>query len=571
MKQILLTILATLVVLPVASATAPRRLAEVNVHPGGSLQMAVRQAREMHRLGEADSVVIRLAEGTYRLTQPLNLLPEDSHTAIVGNNAVISGARPVSEWRKEGSLWTANAPVVNGSRVMLRQLWVNGRKALRATQFGQYKLDRILDSNVDIITIPTPKNLNSLIRAPHLEMLVHQRWAIAILRIKSMRQIGDSTQVEFHDPESYLEFSHPWPQPVIGGDFGSSSYCLMNDLSLVDEPGEWYQDESTGVIYYMPREGETIPATVAEVPVTENLLKISGAPGLRVTDITVSGVTFAYSSWTRPSRLGHVTLQGGFPLLDAYKLQKEGLPWAPSLENQAWIERPEAAVKVEWGRRITFNDCSFTHLGATGLDFAFADKAVTASGCTFSDIGGTAILAGSFSEGASEVHRPYRVSPDQEEYCDTLYITSNHIDDATNEDWGAMGIGCGYVRNCSIVGNSVSNVNWCGICLGWGWTPHDTGMRNNRICDNRVTDYARMLYDVGGIYTMSAQPNSFITGNTVSEPSKAPYATNCRAFKLYLDDSSDGFTISGNNFTKDETGTNHPGKNIKFEAHQQSQ
>ena len=92
-------------------------------------------------------------------------------------------------------------------------------------------------------------------------------------------------------------------------------------------------------------------------------------------------------------------------------------------------------------------------------------------------------------------------------------------------------------------------------------------MRNNRICDNRVTDYARMLYDVGGIYTMSAQPNSFITGNTVSEPSKAPYATNCRAFKLYLDDSSDGFTISGNNFTKDETGTNHPGKNIKFEAH----
>ena len=35
----------------------------------------------------------------------------------------------------------------------------------------------------------------------------------------------------------------------------------------------------------------------------------------------------------RPSYQGHVTLQGGFPLLDAYKLQEPGLPEKAELEK----------------------------------------------------------------------------------------------------------------------------------------------------------------------------------------------------------------------------------------------
>ncbi len=35
---------------------------------------------------------------------------------------------------------------------------------------------------------------------------------------------------------------HPWPQPVIDGEKGNSSFCLVNALELLDQPGEWYQD-----------------------------------------------------------------------------------------------------------------------------------------------------------------------------------------------------------------------------------------------------------------------------------------------------------------------------------------
>ena len=132
-----------------------------------------------------------------------------------------------------------------------------------------------------------------------------------------------------------------------------------------------------------------------------------------------------------------------------------------------------------------------------------------------------------------------------------------------------MAIGCGYVRDVIIEDNTVSHVPYSGICVGWGWTPHFTGMENNHIRGNRVSDYARQLYDAGGIYTLSNQPRSSITNNEISQPYPAPYATNDRAFCIYLDARTDGYTIEGNTtdgrpLTRSDIGDNHPGPNINW-------
>ena len=73
----------------------------------------------------------------------------------------------------------------------------------------------------------------------------------------------------------------------------------------------------------------------------------------------MEGITFAHTSWMRPSYQGHVTLQGGFPLLDAYKLHEPGLPEKAELENQAWIARPETAIRVRGAEHIDFKRCTF--------------------------------------------------------------------------------------------------------------------------------------------------------------------------------------------------------------------
>lgn len=485
---------------------------EIVVNPDESLHEALRKAREWRRTNDPrceDGITITLQEGRYYMQEPLFLRPEDSGTKE--SPLIIRGSG------KHKSV------ICGDAKQQHTQLW------------PKEGMERMIafDTATRTITIPTPPDsvLRDFVskKAP-LEMVVHQRWAIAILRVKEIRVLSDSVaEVSFIEPESRLEFEHPWPQPVTGGERGNSSFLLRTT------------EQRDGI---------------------EQLAIIDGASYVRF-----EGLTFNRTCWNRPLHKGHVTLQGGFPLVDAYKLkEKPGLPWDEGLENQAWIERPVSAVTVCNAHHVDFYSVVFENLAATALDFVDNVSDCVVQKCTFGDIGGTAIMGGSFAESPREVHRPYT---DLAERCQRLTITENFVVDVANEDWGAVGIALGYVRDCIISKNYVSRLNYSGICVGWGWTSHDTGMRNNRITNNTIKDYARQLYDAGGIYTLSNQPGSVISGNKISAPFPAPYATNHRGFCIYLDARTDGYTIENNEtegrlIRRDEIGDNHPGPNLIF-------
>lgn len=479
---------------------------EIIVNEGESLHDALRKAREWRRLHDArceGGILIRVKAGRHYMRQPLLIRPEDSGTAT--SPTIIRG--------EEGAI-------------------LCGDHMQRHTQlYPQEGMARMIDfdkANRAII-IPTPPK--SVLKQQNLEMVVHQRWAIAILRVKSMAVNGDRTSVTFQEPESRLEFEHPWPQPVIGGEKGNSSFLLRTT------------EQRDGI---------------------ERLVVISGTEEDPVSHIRIEGLSFENTCWNRPLHQGHVTLQGGFPIVDAYSLETEGLPWAATLENQAWVERPVAAVSVDHASHVDVIDCQFRQIGSTALDYVGMVEDCTISGNRFEQIGGSAILAGSFAESPREVHRPYNHLARQ---CRRLIIRSNIIREATTEDWGAVGIGCGYVSDIQISGNEIDGVNYSGICVGWGWTPLYTGMENNHIIGNRIRNYARQLYDAGGIYTLSNQPGSSIRDNLLSPPSPAPYATNERGFVIYLDAETDGYTIANNRcdgqlIDKSQIGDNHPGPHV---------
>ncbi len=570
-------------------------------HPLKTVRCALRMAREWRRTSDprsAEDIVIRLAsDAVFRLDEPLFLRPEDSGTqrsktvittdgeakAVISGGVALTAAAvgdAVAEGVKKSSYITIDAPRHAGMPLFTRSLWANGTKLHLASHAGEMKMDAIkaFDAQSRTITIPASVlrrfNINSIADAPQLEMVVHQRWAIAILRVADIKIYGDDAVLSFMQPESNIEFEHPWPQPVIGGEQGSSSFALRNARQFLDGADEWWQDYQTGAIH-LPSEakGEVV------VPRLSSLVVVSGSDYERVHDIIFRNISFEHAAWKRPAAMGHVTLQGGFPIIEAYKLvQHEGLPWAKTLENQAWIERPEAAVSVSRAQRVDFVQCQFSHLASTALDYVSGCADVRIEENDFSDIGGTAILVGSFAEGATEVHRPLAWTLEQKAmteardmtYTESFSIKANTVDDATNEDWGAVGIGCGFVRDMNIEGNTVSNVNYSGIAIGWGWTPEDTGMRNNRIVANRVSQYAKMLYDAGGIYTMSNQPGSLIHDNDVAEPYASPYATNLRAFPIYFDACTDGFKVFGNRLAtnarlKEKYGYNTPGPAMDIE------
>lgn len=548
--------------------------------PLRTVAQALKEAREWRRLHKAeakDGIYIHLADGVYTQTEPLFVRPEDSGTAasptvvLSEGDAVISGGVNVGGWQllpssdtrlprsARGKVWVADAPRTGNRHLEFRQMWVNGRKAQRASQFEDGVMERMLgfDPKEETITIPTP-SVQGLDEASQLEMIVHQRWAIAILRVREMDVRGDSTVVRFHNPESRLEFAHPWPQPVIGGEKGNSSFCLVNDLALLDRPGEWFQEYPSGKIYYYPRPGEDMRTADIVVPALEQLLRVDGSLERPVHHVQFRNIRFEHTAWNRPSYEGHVTLQGGFRLLDAYKLQVPGLPEKAALENQAWIARPEAAVTVRGAHDIHFEGCTFRHMGATGLDYEWAVTNSAVRRNRFTDIGGTALQMGTFPDRGFETHVPFK-PVNEKELCDNIVVTNNLITEVTNEDWGCVGIGAGYVKNVTIAHNEVSYVNYSGICVGWGWTLLESGMKNNRIEANHVHHFARRLYDAGGLYTLSNQPGSVMRGNRIEHLTDAPYATNERAFYIYFDEATDGYTVEDNWCPEERFDSNQPG------------
>ena len=553
--------------------------------PFNTLNRAIKQAREWRRLNRpevAGGIYIRLEEGVYAQRNSLFLRPEDSGTpdsptvicAVDGAHPVISGGVAVTGWKRgcnhpaipeklRQKIWSAEAPLIGNRRVETRQMWVNGHKVQRAAQFPDGGLERMIDFNPEeqTITIPVSQSVNPkrLQNAGQLEMIVHQRWAIAILRVKSIDVKDGQAVVRFHEPESHLEFAHPWPQPVIGGEKGNSSFCLINALELLDQPGEWFQEYPSGTIYYYPQASENMETAEVIIPTLETLVTIDGTLSRPVKHIQFNGITFAHTSWMRPSFQGHVTLQGGFPLLDAYKLQEPGLPEKAELENQAWITRPETAIRVRGAEHIDFKHCTFRHLSSTGLDYEWAVTASSVEDCQFTDIGGTALLVGAFPDGGFETHIPF-IPSDVRELCSHITIRNNFISNVTNEDWGCVGIGAGYVRNMDISHNEVCHLNYSGICVGWGWTSLESGMCNNRIEANYVHHFARRLYDAGGLYTLSNQPGSVMRNNRIEHLIEAPYATNDRAFYIYLDEATDGYTMENNWCPAERFDSNRPGK-----------
>jgi hypothetical protein len=129
-----------------------------------------------------------------------------------------------------------------------------------------------------------------------------------------------------------------------------------------------------------------------------------------------------------------------------------------------------------------------------------------------------------------------------------MYIANNLVEDVTNEEWGTCGMSIGMVRDFTIEHNEIRDVSYSGIAVGWGWTRDITCMRNNLIRKNHIHHFAKHMYDVGGIYTLSAQPGTIIEENYIHDLLPAPYAHDKEHYQyIYLDEGS-WYMIVRNNY-----------------------
>ena len=535
--------------------------------PKATLTSALRQAREWRRTEDnriQGGITIYMEGGTYAFYEPVFIRPEDSGTkesptiirSVGDEKVILSGGISINGWKKQGKVWVADVPVFNGRPLDFRQLWVNGKKAVRARDVEDFeKMNRIcsVDEKNEILYVPAVSirrlidNKGNL-KAKYAEMVLHQMWCVANLRIRSVEVQGDSAAIRFHQPESRIQFEHPWPRPMVTTDGHNSAFYLTNARELQDVPGEWYHDIDARKVYYYPREGEKMQEAEVIVPAVETLVRVEGTLDRPVCHIRFEKITFSYTTWMRPSEKGHVPLQAGMYLTDGYridpKMQRNYLNHP--LDNQGWLGRPAAAVRVVAARQIDFERCRFEHLGSTGLDYEEAVQGGVVRGCLFRDIAGNGLLVGSFSPAAHETHLPYDPA-DRREVCTQQQINNCYFTEIGNEDWGCLAIAAGYVGDVNIEHNEISEVPYSGISLGWGWTQTVNCMRNNRVHANLIHHYAKHMYDVAGIYTLGSQPKSYVTENCVHSIYKPGYVHDPNHwFYLYTDEGSSFITVRDN-------------------------
>ncbi len=549
----------------------------IYVAPSGNDSNPGTMAQPLRTVGKAQSLVramtagmtgdltVYLRGGTYPQASTLTFSNADSgrngfyvkYLAYPGEQPLITGGQPVTGW----TLSSAGSKIytVSGITTPFRQLYVNGVKAIRARSpnlgsNGALAFNRLTgaDNTAQNIQVASSE-VSSWNNFTKVEMHIMTGWGDSTVRLASSTTSGNTATLKIQSPESTILFPRPFPH--LGGQFGGFTkhcYYFENALEFLDQPGEWYLDESKGVLSYMPRTGEDMTKATVVAPMVETMVSIAGASTTNQAGyLWFQGITFAHSTYMRPSQSGFLDGQAGQYNLTA------------TTDNKQTVGRPAAGVSVMNANHIHFERNIFTQMGATGLDFISGTHDDMIIGNVVTDIAGNGISIGKFTAGdTTEYHVPYNPT-DKNEICTSDTIKDNYIHNVTTEFQGGTGIAAGYPKQLDIEHNEIAYTNYTGVSVGYGWTSTVNAMSNNYINYNNIHHVTQIMADGAALYTLSnQQPASQMEYNYIHDYQTSQWA-DYGDQGIYLDEQTSGYTIAHNamvnaptNVAQNNTGTN---------------
>jgi hypothetical protein len=500
--------------------------------PFTTLARALKAAREFSsgaRTDPAQHPTIWLRGGTYFVNAPVVLTPEDSRlvlSAAPNERPVLSGGRPISGWKPVTvggrNLWAAEIPQVKAGHWYFRELWINGTRAVRARHpnHGYLGVAELPDKapqwtegqarfryrEGDLKPGPTLTNA---------EVVVMSRWVESRLPIKDL---DTSQRLLTFRKRAVFELAADDP------------YYIEGALELLDEPGEWYLDGTSGRLYYQPRPGETIDRSEAVAPALTQVLRVEGKPeaGRFIEGVTLRGLTFSHTEWyfaegfsTGPNK----------PVIDP-----EPKPEVGGF-GQAAIGVPGAV----WGEGVhncSFTNCTFSHLGDYGLELARGCQGNHIAACEFADLGAGGIKLGETAIRASANEQ----SGDNE-------VTRCRVHDGGKMFHSAIGIWLGQSGGNRLLHNLIHDFYYTGISIGWTWGYGPALAGGNRVEFNHVHHIGvksdgdgPILSDMGGIYTLGKQPGTTVLNNLWHDIAGLRYG----GWGIYFDEGSSGIVAESN-------------------------
>ena len=469
-----------------------------------------------------DIITVYLAGGQYPVKETIIFGPEDSagksrritYRAVPGEKPILNGLIRITGWQLHDAsknIW--KAPVKSGWS--FRELYVDGRKAMMARTKDRLGLvvspEGFSSRNPFLLCLAGSHSIDGL------EIVTRPKpWIQDVLPVSAITHDG---VISLRGACWDIVKSRPYPSR-------NNPVWLQNAYEFLNDPGDWYLDRAGGMVFYIPRSGQSPESMIAQAPGLGRLVEIRGSTNLPVSDLAFEGLTFTGATCSLDPNLGLPQIQSNQP--DDLKVDpKSGETWYMN-----------GAVEISHARNLDVIRCSFRDIGGNGLQILKGSKNIVVDRCNFADLGGTAVQVGVGDKRTSSIGSE---SPD---FISDI-IVADCIVERTGSDYpSGCGMFIGYAAQCLIYHNILHDLPYTGISLGWGWGITADGNRWNLIEGNQIYRHMRVLVDGGGIYCNGRQNYATLARNYIHDQSNL-YGS------LYLDDGSSNWSVFENVATKD--------------------
>ena len=470
-------------------------------------------------------IIVYLKGGRYYLDDTLAFNNSDSGTngyKVIYKNAegetpILTGGKPVTGF-KEGNngIWYAKADDFDS----IYDLMVNGEVASLAKTETPIQAEAFYSNGTSYLYdgISFSKEKLPMLSNPE-DVFVHvtRSWVDLLLKVTSATEKDGLINLDILQPR----FDDVTADGALTGHqvIPSSNFYIENALELLDNPGEFYFDKGTKVLYYMPRSGEDMTTAIVEGAVLDDIITIKGTDkNNHIENLTLSGLRIENSTFERMYKYGFKTAQAQVITYD----------------KSVFID---GAIQIDYASNIEISDCEITGLVKPAISMHNGVLDTRICNNRIYNVGDSAIVVGSqFHHYISGTY----------ELTQRVTVADNIVHKTGQKQKGAPAIACYYVIDVDVVHNKITDSNYSGISLGWGWNnyPDSTTCRNNTVSNNYIENVNLAATDGGPIYTLGNQPGTIIEGNYVVQTKIPEQKTGING--IYPDEGSAYITIRNN-------------------------